>query len=190
MVTVERSEAKTTKTVQRSYLLQWQVRNLLIRTTDISEDDLKKIVDKGFGNQWLYAVKVHGFDQSNRCHVGVEFEIDWITHTIAVVVSGDEVTVNKTKYKDDVAPEVRNAVEIFNQAANAEYLRPKWRVSYTEGVDVERIQQELGLKDAPSITWAGKVFTKSSEISELPEARVILLIAESDELVPVESQTS
>jgi hypothetical protein len=178
------SKTKTTKTVKRSYLLLLQVRNLLSRTTDISQDDLGKIVDKGISNRWLCAVKVHGFDQSNRCHVGLELEINWLTHTIELVVWGEEVTINKTVFTDECAPEVLNAVSVFNQAVNAECLTPKWRVSYAEGVDVEQVRRELGLAAAPPITWAGKVSTESSQVAELPELKVCLLIAESDELVP------
>jgi hypothetical protein len=184
MVTAERSETKPTKTVKRMYLLQLQVRNLLSRTTDISPDYLEKIGDTGIANQWLKAVKVYGFDATNRCHCGLELEINWRRHTIAVVVWGEEVTIKKTVYTDDLAPEVVNAIEVFNQAVNAELLTPRWRVSYASGVDVERVKQELGLSDAPPITWAGKVFTQSFGITELPELRVRLLIAESDELVP------
>jgi hypothetical protein len=184
MVATTGSETKTTKTVKRSYLLQLQVRNLLARTRDISQDYLEKIGDKGIANRWFRAVKVHGFDATNRCRAGLELEINWLTHTIEVVVYGDEVTVNKTVFTEDLAPEVRNAVEVFNQAVNAECLTTRWRVSYAAGVDVEQVRQELGLQDASPITWAGKVSTQSFGISELPEVKVRLLIAESDELMP------
>jgi hypothetical protein len=70
------SEANTTKSVKRMYLLQLQVRNLLSRTTVISPDYLERIVNKGIANQWLRTIKVHGFDESNRCHVGLELEIN------------------------------------------------------------------------------------------------------------------
>jgi hypothetical protein len=184
MVTAVGSETKPTKTVKRSYLLQWQVRNLLSRTTVISQDYLEKIGGTGIANKWFRAVKVHGFDATNRCHVGLEFEINWLTHTIEVVVWGDEVTINKTVFTDDLAPEVGNAIQIFNQAVNAECLRTAWRVSYAPGVDVGRIRKELGLVDAPPIAWAGKVSQQTSQVAELPELKVRLLIAESDELVP------
>jgi hypothetical protein len=185
---VTATQSNTTKTYKRPWLLQWQVRNLLARTTDISEDYLKKILDKGIANRWLRTVKVHGFDATNRCHIGLELEINWHTHTLELVFWGDEVTVNKTKFREGFAPEMWNAVEVLNQAVNAECLRAEWRVSYAEGVDEERVDRELGLKNALPITWAGKVFQQASGISEMPELKVILLIAESDERVPVGSQ--
>jgi hypothetical protein len=188
MVTAVGPETKNTKTVKRSYLLQWQVRNLLSRTTDISQDYLEKIGGTGIANRWLRAIYVHGFDASNRCHVGLELEINWLTHTIEVVVWGEEVTVNKTVFTDDCAPEVSNAIAVFNQAVNAECLRTAWRVSYAPGVDVARVRRELGLQDAPLITWAGNVSKQSFGVSELPEVKVHLLIAESDELVPKNSR--
>jgi hypothetical protein len=184
---VTATQSNTTETYNRPWLLQWQGRNLLRRTTDISPERLKKICDTGIANQWLCKVAVYGFDQSNRCHVGIALEINWLTHTIELVFWGDEVTVNKTKYTDDVAPEVDNAVEVFNQAANAECLRPEWRVFYTEGVDAERVDRELGLQDGPPITWAGKIREQYSRIAELPKMKVIVQMAESDAPESVES---
>jgi hypothetical protein len=184
MVTTATYETKPTKTVKRMYLLQLQVRNLLSRTTDISQDYLDKISGTGIANQWLRAIMVYGFDARNRAQVGLELEINWLTHTVELVVWGDEVTINKTVYADDCAPEVMNAVVVFNQAVNAECLTTRWRVSYAAGVDVARVRRELGLEPAPPITWAGNVSTQSFGVSELPELKVRLLIAESDELVP------
>jgi hypothetical protein len=182
------SKTKSTKTAKRMYLLQLQVRNLLSRTTDISKDYLEKIGGKGIGNQWLRKVSVHGFDGANRCHVGLELEINWIKHTIELAVWGEEVTFKKTVFADDCAPEVMNAIEVFNQAMIEQCLTSEWRVHYAPGVDVERVRQELGLHPASPITWAGKVSAQSFGVSELRELKVRLLIAESDELVPVTSR--
>ena len=187
---VTATQSNTTRTGKRPWLLQWQVRNLLRRTTDISQDYLERICDIGIANQWLGEVSVYGFDQNDRCHAGIELEINWLTHTIELVFWGDEVMVTKSKYTDGCAPEVDNAVEVFNQAVNAECLRPDWRVSYAAGVDAARVDRELRLQTAPPITWAGKVRKQSSVISELPEMKVILLMAESDEPVSVESLIS
>ena len=190
MVTATTSEAKPTKTVKRIYLLQLQVRNLLARTTDISPDKLEKIADSGIANRWLRAVKVYGFDARNRAQCGLELEINWLTHTLEVVVWGEKVMVNKTVFRDDCAPELINAIVVFNQAVNAECLRTAWRVSYAEGVDVARVKQELALVDAAPLIWAGKVSQQAFGVSELPEMKVRLLIAETDELMPEEGQMS
>jgi hypothetical protein len=185
MVTAERSETKPTKTVKRMYLLQWQVRNLLSRTSaDISKDCRDKLTGKGIASQWIRKIGVYGLDGTKRGQIGLELEIDWVTHTIQVVVFGEEVRINKTVFTDDLAPEVGNAIEIFNQAINAELLRTEWQVFYAAGVDVARVDRELGLSSVPPITWAGKVSTQSFGITEMPELKVSLLIAESDELGP------
>jgi hypothetical protein len=183
----ERQRESEAKTVKRMYLLQWQVRNLLRRTTDISKGYLEKIGGKGIENRWLSTIEVYGFDQSNRCQVGVQLHINWLTYTVEVMVWGEEVRINKTVFADDLAPEVMNAIEIFNQAINAELLRTEWRVTYAVGVDVARVRRELGLSPARPLTWAGKVTKQSYPVAEFPELTVSLLIAESDEPVP-ESQ--
>jgi hypothetical protein len=188
MVTAVRSERQTfseAKTVKRMYLLQLQVRNLFSRTpTDISKGCRDKLVGIGLANQWLQKIGVYGLDGTKRGQIGLELEIDWRTHTIQVVVFGEEVRINKTVFTDDLAPEVGNAIEVFNQAVIEEDLKPEWRVFYAAGVDVARVDRELGLSSAPPITWAGTVSPQSFGITELPELKVSLLVAESDEPVP------
>jgi hypothetical protein len=191
MVTTVGSEAKPTKTVKRMYLLKWQVRNLLSRTSaNISKDCRDKLTGKGIENQWIQKIGVYGLDGTKYAHCGLELEIDWATHYIRVLVFGDEVTIDRTVFTDDLAPEVGNAIEVFNQAFNAEILTTKCRVSYVPGVDVAKVQRELGLQDAPPLTWAGKVEKQSFGITEMPELKVRLLIAESADPVPQEPQPS
>src|SRR5918999_6000484 len=101
MVTATRSETQQTKTVPRFWLLQVQVRNLLSRTTASSDSTLAKM-DKGLRNQWLREISVYGLDEKNRCHAGVALTIDWATHTMRVLVYGDEVTIDKTVYPDNL----------------------------------------------------------------------------------------
>jgi hypothetical protein len=145
---------------------------------------LEKIGGTGIKNQWLSNIKVHGFDATNRCHAGLELHINWLTHTIEVAVWGEKVTVEKTSFAEDVAPEVMNAIEVFNQAVIEERLTTEWRVSYAPGVDVEHVRRELGLSPAAPITWAGIVSSQSFGVSELRELKVRLLVAESDETAP------
>jgi hypothetical protein len=168
----------------RLFLLQLQVLNLLSRTVDISQETLEAL-STGIAHQWIKRIGVYGVDDQNHCHVGLELEINWLKNHIEVVVHGEEVTVDKTLFKeDDLAPELSNAIKVFNLAVNEEYLRSKWCVSYTEGVDVEQVSRELGLKPASPITWAGKVYKQSFGIVELVELKESMLVAESDELVP------
>jgi hypothetical protein len=187
MVTAERAERQTfsetqqTTTVPRRWLLTVQVRNLLSRTTDISQSTLEKI-DKGLRNQWIETIVVYGLDDKNRCHIGLELTINWMTCGMHVYVSGDKVIIDRTVYTaDDLAPEVMNAIEVFNQAVMAEDLRTKWRVIYAENLDGERINQELGFVRPAPLSWVGKISKQSFRVKELPELTVSLLVAESAE---------
>jgi hypothetical protein len=179
MVTAERAETKTAKTMNRSYLIQMQVRNLLSRTTDTSQETLTKI-DMTITYQWLQTIGVYGLDSSGRCHVGMELHIDWLTHTIRVLLVGDEVTIDRTVYSNDVAPEVINGISVFNQATNAECLRAECRVSYSAGVDLEHIGRVLGFVTRPPLQWAGNVEKKHFPVPELPELTVTFLQAVQD----------
>jgi hypothetical protein len=175
-----------TRTAKRAYLLQWQAWNLFSRTTVIKKDYLEKLVGRGIGNRWFSEVSVYGFDATNRSHCGIELEIDWLRYTIEVAVWGEEVRVSQTVWAhEEVAPEVVNAIELFNQIVKAERLRTEWRVRYAQGVDAQMVDRELGLAVAPAITWAGKVSTQTAKVAELPELTVRLLIAENTDLVPV-----
>jgi hypothetical protein len=182
------SETKPTKTVKRLYLLQLQVRNLLSRTTDLTPYHLETLGGKAISNQWLEKVSVYGLDATNRCHAGLELEINWLTHTLEVVVWGENVTVNKTMYTDDCAPEVMNAIVVFNHAVIEQCLTTECRVTYAPGVDRARVDRELGLVLGAPIYWAGPVSQQAFGVSELPELKVRLLIAESNALVPVTSK--
>jgi hypothetical protein len=85
MVTAERAETQQTTTVPRRWLLTVQVRNLLARTTVISQNTLEKF-DKGLRNQWIQTIGVYGLDRRNRCRVGLELTIDWHTYSLQVVL--------------------------------------------------------------------------------------------------------
>jgi hypothetical protein len=130
MVTTAGPEPKPTTTVKRSYLLHWQVRNLLARTTQISQETLAKI-DTALTNRWIHKIGVYGLDDSGRCHVGLELRINWGTHMVQLLLAGDNVSIDRKIFSpDDLAPEVHNAICVFNQAVNAECLRTKVRLSH------------------------------------------------------------
>jgi hypothetical protein len=178
MVTAEKaerqtfSEAKFTKTVPRRWLLTVQVRNLLCRTMDISQNTLEKF-DKGLRNQWLETIGVYGLDSRNRCRVGLELSIDWQTYSLLVAVWGEQVPLKKTGFTEDhLAPEVQNAVVVFNQAVIEEGLTTEWRVIYPKGLDRERINRELGFGPCPPLTWAGQIRKQAFKVAEFPELTV------------------
>jgi hypothetical protein len=172
MITAVKSESRQTTTVPRYWLLTVQVRNLLSRTTDISQNTLEKI-DKGLRNQWLQTIGVYGLDSKGRCHVGLKLTIDWETYSVQVLVWGETVSVNKTVFaEDNLAPEVGNCIRVFTQAVIEECLRTEWRVGYPKCADEARIDRELGLKTAPPLTWAGKIRKQVFSVAELPELTV------------------
>jgi hypothetical protein len=190
VTTAERTEAVQIRTAKRAYLLQWQARNMVRRTTVIEDDSLERI-GRGITNRWFSEVSVYGFDDTNRCHCGIELEINWLRYTIEVAVWGEEVRINQTVWaSEEVAPEVVNGIEVFTQIVNSEALRTEWQCRVTQGVDVEMVCRELRMQRAPAITWAGKVSTQSAKVAEMPELTVRLLIAESTDLVPVSKHPS
>jgi hypothetical protein len=67
----------------------------------------------------------YGLDGSARCRLGLELTINWLTNGMHVFMAGDKVTIDRTVYADDLAPEVLNAIEVFNQAVIEECLRTK-----------------------------------------------------------------
>jgi hypothetical protein len=172
MVTTAGPEPKPTTTVKRSYLLHWQVRNLLARTTQISQETLAKI-DTALTNRWIHKIGVYGLDDSGRCHVGLELRINWGTHMVQLLLAGDNVSIDRKIFSpDDLAPEVHNAICVFNQAVNAECLRTKVRLSHPPYAPMERIREELGFVPVAPVTWAGNVEQQTFPVPELPELTV------------------
>jgi hypothetical protein len=181
MGTATRSEAKTTTTVKRSYLLHLQVRNLLARTTDISQTWLSRI-DTALTNRWIRQIGVYGLDDNSRCHVGLELTINWATHRVQLLLVGDKVPIARAVFSpDDLAPEVHNGIAVFNQAVNAECLRTERRVTYARSAPVERIRRGLGFVPAAPLTWAGNVEQQTYSVPELPELTVTFLQAIPDD---------
>jgi hypothetical protein len=182
MVTAERAETKPTKTVKRLYLLQLQARNLLSRTTDISQNTLEQI-DKGLSNQWIRKISVYGLDGNKYCHVGLELTIDWQTYSLLISVWGETLPVKQTVFRENnLAPEVQNAIAVFNQAVIEECLRTEWRVVYPKGLDWAYIDRELGFSPCPPLTWAGKVEKQAYPVPELPELTVTFSEAVPEEV--------
>jgi hypothetical protein len=172
VTTTERAETQQTTTVPRRWLLTVQVRNQLSRSTDIRQTTLEKF-DKGLRNQWLETIGVYGLDRRNRCRVGLELTIDWQTYSLQVVLLGETVSVNKTVFtEDNLAPEVQNAIVVFNQAVIEERLRTEWQVIYPKALDRERINRELGFRPCPPLTWAGKIRKQAFKVAEFPELTV------------------
>jgi hypothetical protein len=172
MVTAVRSETQQTIIVPRRWLLLVQVRNMLSRTTDIGECTLEKI-DRGIRNQWIETIGVYGFDGRDRCHVGLELEIDWDAYSVQVALLGETVSVKKIVLtEENLVPEVRNVVKVFTQAVIEARLRTKWIVYYPKDLDGERINRELGFKRPSPLTWAGKIRQQTFEVEEFPELTV------------------
>jgi hypothetical protein len=183
MVTAVRSETQQTTTVPRYWLLTVQVRNLLSRTTDIGESTLEKM-DKGLSNQWLQTIGVYGLDGNKCCHVGLELTIDWEAYSLLVSVWGNSIPVKKTVFRDNLAPEVHNAIVVFNQAVIKECLRTEWRVVYPKHLDRERINRELGFAPCSPLRWAGQTREQSFPVAELPELTVTFREAVPEESLP------
>jgi hypothetical protein len=179
MVTTVGTKTKSAKTVQRLYLLRVQIRNLLARTTDTSQDTLTKI-DTALIRQWIQTIGVYGLDASGQSHVGLELTINWATHTVQVRVAGEEVTIEQAVYIDDLAPEVTNGIVVFNQAVNAECLRSEWRMTHPKGVDAEHVRRELGFVACSPLLWAGNVEKQVYPVPELPELTMTFLEAIPD----------
>jgi hypothetical protein len=176
MATTIGSQTKPTKTVNRLYLLQVQVRNLLSRTTESTQQTLSKI-DTALRHQWIETIGVYGLDGSGRCHVGLQLRINWLTHTVHVLLDGVEVSIGRTVYVDDLAPEVVNGIAVFNQAVNAECLHPKWQMTHPQGADAGHIRRELGFVACSPVHWAGSVEEQAYTVAEMPELTVAFLQA-------------
>jgi hypothetical protein len=167
---------KPTKIVNRVYLLQVQVRNLLARTTATSQQTLAKF-DTALRNQWIETIGAYGLDGNGCCHVGLQLRIDWLTHAVHVLLDGDTVRIDRTVYIDDLAPEVMNGIVVFNQAVNAECLYPKWQMTHPHGADAAHIRRELGFVAGATLTWAGRVERQTYTVAEVPELTVTFLEA-------------
>jgi len=164
-----------TKTYARIVLLKEQVRTILRRTTQISQETLHRLMI-GVDNHWIANFLVYGFDQKNLCRAELVFEIDWDEFQLQISHGRTTVTIDQ-RWENDTAIEVDEVIRLFNEFSQECNLRTEWMVRYRSWVysdsnKLQEVQRVLGLTTAPKIRWAGMRQGTSHQIPELPEARV------------------
>jgi hypothetical protein len=167
-------------TYARIELLISQVRSMLRRTTSIDLDTLELLV-KGVENKWIREFSVYALDKSDLCHGELKFSIDWNEHAAQLSIARAKVTID-SKWIDNTAIEVDEAIRAFNRFVSAKSLRTEWRLSYEPAIysnstRLNSVREALGLCAAETMKWAGKRQGRVMSIDELPEGRVGLYFA-------------
>jgi hypothetical protein len=166
----------STKTYPRLTLVCTQVRRILRRTTEISDEALDRITH-GVRERWIKEISIHGFDESSMCRASVEFAIDWSEYDRQLSLGRATIVVEERKWPEDTAIEVDECIRAFNDCVTEQGLSPKWRVAYADGVYSDsnllaRVRESLGLKPAEPIKWGGRIVGEPFSIRELPETKV------------------
>jgi len=171
-----------TKTYARIVLLKEQVRTILRRTTQVSQETLQRLMI-GLDRYWIATFLVYAFDNNNLCRGELTFEIDWDEYQLQMSRGKTTVTIDQ-RWENDTAIEVDEIVRLFNDFSREFNLRTQWRIRYTAAINSdprkkEEVQRTLGLETAAPINWAGPRQGTSHQIPELPEARVGCYIVDS-----------
>lgn len=164
-----------TKTFARVDLLKMQIRIALRRTTNIQQEALRRL-EMGVGNYWIRRFLVYGLDSQNLCRAQLTLEINWNEYHTQLSVGRAMITIDG-RWVDDTAIEVEEAVNLFNSFVASEGLKTHWRVQYADWVYADeamhqRVQSELNLTKAASVTWAGEKHGGSYQVPEIPEFSV------------------
>ena len=165
----------STSTFTRTELIEVQVRAALRRTTDISAETLDRLMG-GIENRWVEKFLVYGFDSRSICRAELELQIDWGEYGAQISAGRTKVTIDQ-RWADNTAIEVDEVIHMFNRCVKGESLRTEWRVFFTPDVYrnealLRRVQEALGVRTAPPVTWAGQRIGKILGIEELPEVKI------------------
>lgn len=126
---------------------------------------------KGIEKRWICSVQVHGVDSIGLCRARIQLAVDWSEHG-AKLVSGRATVLVDSRWTDETAVEVQEAVELFQEYVSAKSLTSRWTVTYSPGVDGAFANRELGFSPAKPINWASPPQSVNFEVPELSELTV------------------
>lgn len=157
------------RTFLRLSLLKIQVRIALIRAAGIAQITLNEIIDKAMDEKALERVKIYGMDESNICQAGLLMAIDWERYELQIKGGHETVKIDE-RWRNDVAPEIDEAVKMFARFVKERNL--KVEVHYNISGDFTKyglvIADEVRLAEALRLT-----------VEELPELSVTVLLPKS-----------
>lgn len=170
-----------TRTYARIALLKEQIRRMLRRTTNISQDSLSRL-EIGIDKQWISTFLVYAFDNRKLCRAELIFEIDWDEYKLQMSRGKTTVSIDE-RWIDNTAIEVDEVIILFNDFVRTYSLRTEWMVTYPSWIyknelKLQEVRRSLGLSPAETIKWAGQKHGTSHQIPELPEARVGCYLAD------------
>ena len=170
------------KTFARIALLKIQLRTVLRRTTDISEGTLNRLMS-GVDKRLICGFSIYALDGKGLCRAELDLDIDWSEHDVQLAIGKATIAIDETKWQNDTAIEIDEAVNAFKEFVAQERLRTELRTPLIPEVrnDAERYKQaldELGLVLADPVKWAGTKAGVELGIDELPELRVGLFLCE------------
>jgi hypothetical protein len=148
---------------------------------ELSEKGLDSIME-GLEQEAIEQIVLIAFDSDGKARGQLSISIDWIKHHVHVKAGRATVTIDD-RWIDRTAPELHYALNVFNRYAKAKALHVEWRVRYRPRVDVDAMDQTLGLVAARPVQWFGveegvEWAEASNSVPELDEMTVELRVVE------------
>lgn len=160
----------STKTFARLELIKTQVRIAFRRSTNISKEQLNKLVDIGIDRHWLKQIKIYGIDDQGLCQAQLVLDINWNKHKSQLSMGKAKIIIDN-RWAEDTAIELDESINLFNKYVNEYSLTTTNRFSLSEGEDHDIICKELNLVSAEPIKFTNKS-GNSFNIPELQEVCV------------------
>ncbi len=165
-------------TFARIALIQWQFSAALRQTTAITEETLNKLLLGVADDQrWIEKVSIYGLTADNLCRAELTLEIDWDEYNLQISQARVLVAVDEKRWRDNTAPEVSDAIKIFNKFVKMCNLETTWQITYTDQVyqtskQHASVDRTLGLVTAEPIKWVTTEQSLKITVGELPEITV------------------
>lgn len=154
----------------RIELIKMQVRILLRRTAEITDDFLSNI-EKGLDKKWINKITIYGLDNDNLCRAQLTLEIDWEEHDFQISKGKATVSIDE-RWENNTAIEVDEAINIFEKFVRKKGLKTTVIYNHPDWVNLNKVCKELNLVKAETPRWKKEFQQFKIKIPEVPEISV------------------
>jgi len=170
-----------TTTAPAANLVAQTIRIILQKTTNISQEDIGRLM-RGLDSNWIQQIRIYAIDDQMRWHAQLVLEIDRSERQSQLSLLKAVVALDEERPSGDTtAIELNQTANLFLDYLKAYSLGTIWHVVYTQKVNDDpelyaTVQRTLGFVRTEPVMWAGQKREANLPFrSELPE----LLISSS-----------
>lgn len=132
----------------RSDILAKKIKEFIRRTTDTTEERLKRTVDVGLDEGLIWKVYIFAVDNNAHPLMHMTLEIDWERHLFHIEEEEKLIDIYNENWEEEIDFKLDKAIKLFNEYSRSEHLRTLWGVECSPNVDKKYARRKLGLQES------------------------------------------